>query len=129
MNIWTQKSIELANQRNYLDLLYRVYPISENAKREISDSIKADLRDSFDNRNDEKLLKTLIEQTNKNQIVFPIKDSYVAYLKHDNSAIDRNPNTVDRITSILYEMGYDRVIDKATSPKETNRQIGPLFGD
>ena len=116
MNIWTQKSIELANQRNYLDLLYRVYPISENARREISDSVKADLRDSFDNRNDEKLLKTLIEQTNRNQIVFPIKDSYVAYLKHDNSAIDRNPNT-------------DRVIDKATSPKETNRQIGPLFGD
>ena len=73
MNIWTQKSIELANQRNYLDLLYRVYPISENARREISDSIKADLRDSFDNRNDEKLLKTLIEQTNKKQIVFPIK--------------------------------------------------------
>ena len=129
MNIWTQNSIELANQRNYLDLLYRVYPISENARREISGSIKADLWDSFDNHNDEKLLKTLIEQTNKKQIVFPIKDSYVAYLKHDNSAIKRNPNTVDRITSILYEMGYDRVIDKATSPKETNRQIGPLFGD
>ena len=107
MNIWTQNSIELANQRNYLDLLYRVYPISENARREISGSIKADLWDSFDNHNDEKLLKTLIEQTNKKQIVFPIKDSYVAYLKHDNSAIKRNPNTVDRITSILYEMGYD----------------------
>ena len=103
MNIWTQKSIELANQRNYLDLLYRVYPISENARREISDSVKADLRDSFDNRNDEKLLKTLIDQTNRNRIVFPIKDSYVAYLKHDNSAIDRNPNTVDRITSIRSE--------------------------
>lgn len=129
MNIWTRKSIELANQRNYLDLLYRVYPISENARREISDDVKADLRDSFDMQNDEKLLKVLIDQTNKNKIVFPIKDSYVAYLKHDNSAIDRNPNTVDRITSILYEMGYDRVIDKATSPKETNRQIGPLFGD
>lgn len=24
MNIWTRKSIELANQKNYLDLLYRV---------------------------------------------------------------------------------------------------------
>lgn len=38
MNIWTRKSIELANQKNYLDLLYRVYPISENVRREISDS-------------------------------------------------------------------------------------------
>lgn len=129
MNIWTQKSIELANQRDYLDLLYRVYPISENARREIPDNVKIDLRDSFKTHNDKKLLKILIDQTIKSRIVFPIKDSYVAYLKHDNSAIDRNPNTVDRITSILYEMGYDRVIDKATSPKETNRQIGPLFGD
>lgn len=129
MNIWTKKSIELANQRDYLDLLYRIYPISENARREMSDNIKSDLRNAFDNRDAEKLLKTLIEQTNSKQIVFPIKDSYVAYLKHDNSAINRNPNTVNRITSILYEMGYDNIIDKATSPKETNRQIGPLFGD
>lgn len=129
MNIWTKKSIELANQRDYLDLLYRVYPISENAKRGISEEVKADLLDSFERRDDERLLKILINQTNKHKIVFPIKDSYVAYLKHDSSAIDRNPNTVDRITSILYEMGYDGIIDKATSPKETNRQIGPLFGD
>ena len=47
MNIWTQKSIELANQRDYLDLLYRVYPISENARREIPDNVKIDLRDSL----------------------------------------------------------------------------------
>ena len=74
-------------------------------------------------------MKILINQTNTKKIVFPIKDSYVAYLKHDAAAIERNPNTVDRITGILYEMGYEDIIDKATAPKETNRQIGPLFGD
>ena len=105
MNIWTKKSIELANQRDYLDLLYRIYPISENARREMSDNIKSDLRNAFDNHNDEKLLKTLIEQTNSKQIVFPIKDSYVAYLKHDNSAINRNPNTVNRITGLVKQFG------------------------
>ena len=129
MNIWTQKSIALANQKNYLDLLYRVYPISENAKREISDSVKSKLRDYFDNHDDKKILTTLIAQTRNKKIVFPIKDSYVAYLKHDTTAIERNPNTVDRITGILFDMGYDTVIDNATAPKETNRQIGPLFGD
>lgn len=129
MNIWTQKSIELANQRNYLDLLYRVYPISENARRELPDDTKNDLKDAFDSHDDEKLLRILIEQTIEKQVIFPIKDSYVPYLKHDNSAIRRNPNTVSRITSILYEMGYDKIIDKATSPKETNRQIGPLFNN
>lgn len=36
MNYWTQLSIEFANQRNYLDELYKVYPISPNLRREIS---------------------------------------------------------------------------------------------
>ena len=84
-----RKSIELANQKNYLDLLYRVYPISENVRREMSDSTKNDISNFFNGRNNIELLKILIDQTNKKQIVFPIKDSYVAFLKHDNSAIDR----------------------------------------
>lgn len=129
MNIWTQKSVELANQQNYLDLLYQVYPISANLRREMSDEIKNEIASAVADHNDEKLLRILISETNNKKIVFPIKDSYVAYLKHDSSAIDRNPNTVARITSILYEMGYDDIINKATAPKETNRQIGPLFGD
>lgn len=129
MNIWTQKSIELANQQNYLDLLYQVYPISANLQRQISDDVKDEIASALEARDNERLLKILIKETNRSNIVFPIKDSYVAYLKHDNSAIARNPKTVERITSILYEMGYDTIINKATAPKETNRQIGPLFGD
>lgn len=77
MNIWTRKSIELANQKNYLDLLYRVYPISENVRREISDSTKNDISNFFNGRNNIELLKILIDQTNKKQIVFPIKDKEV----------------------------------------------------
>ena len=30
MNIWTKKSIDLANQKNYLDLLFKIYPMSVN---------------------------------------------------------------------------------------------------
>ena len=127
MNIWTQRSIELANQRNYLDLLYRVYPLSANLRREVGDDIKNNIENAILSRDNEALLNILITQTNSKKIVFPIKDSYVAYLKHDNSALTRNPNTVNRIAGILYEMGYDDILDKATAPKETNRQIGPLF--
>lgn len=129
MNIWTKKSIELANQSNYLDLLYKIYPISENAQRQISDSDKATILNSFIKKDSKQLLNSLIRQTNDKKIVFPIKDSYVAFLRHDQTAIARNPNTVDRLTSILYEMGYDTLIDKATAPKETNRQMGPLFSE
>ena len=129
MNIWTQKSILLANQTDYLDQLYKIYPMANNLKREISDSIKSKINKAISARDNKNLLRILLQQTDSKKIVFPIKDSYIAFLKHDNTAIARNPNTVDRIAGILYEMGYDEIIDKATQPKETNRQLGPLFNE
>lgn len=122
MNIWTQKSIELANQRNYLDLLYKIYPMSNNLRREMKEEDIQKLNEYYEMRDKYKLLNLLLKQE-----VFPIKDSYVSYLKRDKSAINRNPATVDRIVGILYEMGINKIIDRTTAPKETNRQIGPLF--
>ncbi|MDD2637187.1 MAG: restriction endonuclease, partial [Bacteroidales bacterium] len=122
MNIWTSKSIDLASQRNYLDLLYKVYPMSINLRRELSDTVINSITKSFNQRNSSELLRILL-----NQEIFPIKDSYVAYLKRDKSAIDRNHCVVERITGMLYEMGLDEILDKVAAPKETNRQIGPLF--
>lgn len=122
MNVWTRKSIELANQRNYLDLLYKIYPMSMNLKRELSNIEIENIRYNFINRNSKELLNILLRQE-----IFPIKDSYVSYLRRDNKSIDRNPNTVERITGMLYEIGLEEIYNKITLPKETNRQIGPLF--
>lgn len=122
MNIWTEKSIDLATQKNYLDLLYKVYPMSVNLRRELPDLVASEIKSLFEHRDDSKLLELLLKQE-----IFPIKDSYVAYLKRDKSAIDRNPSTVERLTGILQELGVEEILDRATAPKETNRQIGPLF--
>jgi len=59
--------------------------------------------------------------------LFPIKDSYIAYLKRDHSAIERNPKTIARVCGRLYEMGINKLYEKCSEPKETNRQIGPFF--
>ena len=69
MNIWTQKSIELATQRNYLNLLYRVYPMSVNLRRELSKSTLNNIKIAFDSRDGNSLLKILLKQE-----MFPIKD-------------------------------------------------------
>lgn len=122
MNLWTQKSIDLAGQSNYLDQLYRVYPMSVNVRRELSESTQNEIRTHLNNQNGKNLLNVLLEQE-----IFPIKDSYVAYLKRDKTAINRNPATVSRLAGMLIEMGFDEILDKTTVPKETNRQIGPLF--
>ena len=59
--------------------------------------------------------------------LFPIKDSYVAYLKRDKNSISRNPRTVNRLAGRMYELGLKKLYEKCSEPKETNRQIGPLF--
>ncbi len=59
--------------------------------------------------------------------LFPIKDSYVAYLKRDKTALERNPATSARLLGRLYEMGLGKIFSRCSEPKETNRQIGPLF--
>ena len=122
MNYWTSLSIEYANQRNYLDDLFKVYPTIPEGIREINKSIWNCVEDAFRKKRNEQLIKHL-----SGLDLFPIKDSYVAYLKRDPSAIERNPETVKRLCGRLYEMGLDQIYMKCSEPKETNRQIGPLF--
>ncbi len=122
MNIWTKMSVEYANQKNYLDNLYKVYPISPNLRRELPADLQKNIEKAFSEKDDELLINNLLKLD-----LFPIKDSYVAYLRRDKSAIKRNPQTIKRIAGTIYDMGYDEVIEKCSMPKETNRQIGPMF--
>lgn len=122
MNHWTQLSIEFANQRNYLDRLFGVYPTIPEGIRDIDETLWNQVEQSFNERNNIDLLKVLLRLD-----LFPIKDSYVAYLKRDGNSIARNPNTADRLCGRLYEMGLSKIFEKCSEPKETNRQIGPLF--
>ena len=124
MNKWTELSIEYANQRSYLDDLFQVYPTIPEGIREIDDSIWKDVEKEFKKKNNILLVKELLKLG-----LFPIKDSYIAYLKRDKASIERNPKTINRISGRLYEMGLDKIFEKCSNPKETNRQIGPMFKD
>lgn len=122
MNHWTELSIAFANQRNYLDQLYKVYPTIPEGIRDIDNDNWRKIEKSFKEKNNIELIKHLLELE-----LFPIKDSYVAYLKRDPSSIERNPETINRLSGRLYEMGLETIFERCSEPKETNRQIGPLF--
>lgn len=122
MNYWLKLSIEYANQRSYLDDLFQVYPTIPEGIRDIDENIWEEVEQAFKNTDNTGLLKSLLKFD-----LFPIKDSYVAYLKMDPSAIERNTATVNRLCGRLYEMGLDNIFKRCSEPKETNRQIGPLF--
>ena len=89
-NYWTQLSIDFANQRNYLDELFSVYPTIPEGIRTISETLWSEVEQSFDQvTNNLELFKALLKFD-----LFPIKDSYIAYFKRDKSAIERKFQTL-----------------------------------
>ncbi len=122
MNNWTKLSIEYANQRSYLDDLFQVYPTIPEGIREMDSDIWFQIEKFFKQKDNIALIKELLKLD-----LFPIKDSYVAYLKRDATAIERNPRTINRLCGRLYEMGLEKIYQKCSEAKETNRQIGPMF--
>ncbi len=122
MNHWLKLSIEYANQRSYLDDLFRVYPTIPDGIRDIEAERWEQIELAFRKKDNQELLEHLLRLD-----LFPIKDSYIAYLKRDKTAISRNPQTINRICGRLYELGLEKIYERATEPKETNRQIGPMF--
>ena len=105
-----------------MDDLFKIYPTIPEGIRDMNENLWKEIEKAFNKRNNIDLLKRLL-----NLDLFPIKDSYVAYLKRDSSSIERNPETVNRLCGRLYEMGLEDIFSKCSEPKETNRQIGPLF--
>ncbi|MBO8438841.1 MAG: restriction endonuclease [Bacteroidetes bacterium] len=122
MNYFTKISIDLANQKDYLDQLFKVYPLSPDSIRDIDPIIWENVVESFNRNDNESLIKALLSLN-----LFPIKDGYVPYLRKDPSAILRNPQTVNRICGRVRELGIEKLFERCSEPKETNRQMGPLF--
>ena len=122
LNPWVEMSIDYAGQRSYLDDLFHVYPTIPEGIRDIDNALWQEVEKAFKKRDNISLLENLLKLE-----LFPIKDSYVAYLKRDKSALKRNPATADRLAGRLYEVGLDEIFSRSSEPKETNRQIGPLF--
>ena len=89
MNYFLSQSIELANTKNYLDELFRVYPMSPDLLREIDEAKWDIFAREFEQNNQSKIIESLLDFE-----LFPIKDSYVAYLRRDRSAIVRNHKTI-----------------------------------
>lgn len=122
LNYWTELSIQYANQQSYLDDLFQVYPTIPEGIRDINPNRWENVQVAFQNQDNHVLIEELLKFD-----LFPIKDSYIAFLKRDKSSILRNPKTIDRICDRLYEMGLDKIFERCSEPKETNRQMGGVF--
>jgi hypothetical protein len=122
MNYWTALSIAYANQRSYLDDLFTVYPTIPEGIRDINQNQWKKIEIAFANQDNFELVSTLLKLKK-----FPIKNSYVSFLRKDAASLLRNPQTVNRLAGSMYEMGLGRLYEKCTEPKETNTQMRPMF--
>jgi hypothetical protein len=121
MNEWARRTLSLVNNQDYLDRLQQIYP-HEEGERDVAPDVFDSIRQSFDEHNDVALLNQLLDLEK-----FPYKDSYIAFLRADRGAIERNPQTVQRISNKLYSMGIEGVIGGITEPKEANTRRGNQF--
>lgn len=124
MNEYLRESIEIANNYDYLDRLYSVYPISNNVRRNINESVLKKLKDAYISQDNSSLIKQALKLE-----LFPLKDSYVAYLKRDETAIEKNPKTINRLAGSMYQLGWEKFLMNISEPKEANRQMGSKFKD
>ena len=122
INKWTKKSIYLANKPGYLDALSTIYVMNINVERPLTTGLEQQIRIAYDKKNTPALIHLLLDNS-----VFPVKDSYVGFLRIKRVAIGENPNTIKRIGERLYAMGVDALLREASRPKETNRQLGHSF--
>ncbi len=122
MNKWIKKSIEIANAPGYLDKLDRIYVMNVNPERPLENDVEKAIRRAFEERNTEVLIKLLLGAD-----VFPVKDSYIGFIRAKKEAIEQNPITIRRIGERLYSLGINKLLQDATRPKETNRQLGSAF--
>jgi hypothetical protein len=122
MNYFTELSIEYANQRSYLDDLFQVYPTIPEGIRDINQNRWEEIEIAFKNQDNFEMIGHLLKLKK-----FPLKNSYVSFLRKDPTSLYRNPQTVNRLAGSIYEMGLSRLYEKCTEPKETNTQMGPMF--
>lgn len=122
MNRFLEMSLDYASQRSYLDDLFSVYPTIPNGIREINHTVWEKVQCAYEAKDNLELVRAMLELE-----LFPIKDSYVAYMKRDKGSLKRNPRTVNRIASQIMQMDLGELYKRCSEPKETNRQIGPMF--
>ncbi|MDR0755001.1 MAG: hypothetical protein LBF04_06395 [Prevotellaceae bacterium] len=124
MNSWTELSIEYAKQMSYLDDLFIVYSAIPAGIRESNEEIWGNVEKAFNQQSNDLQISELL-----NLDLFPIKDSNIACLKRDKTAIEHNLRTINRICGRLYESGLDKIYEQCSKPKESSRQIRPMFYD
>ena len=123
MNPWIRRSIELAENSDYLDQLASIYELPTGIlRRPLSPNDRLEVDRLLDEEDFVGLIKLALRLK-----CFPFQEPYVGSFRADGAAIDRNPRTVRRIAEALRGMTREDIIEGLERPKRINRMLGNLF--
>ncbi|WP_052080845.1 hypothetical protein [Porphyromonas sp. COT-239 OH1446] len=77
MNQWLQQSIEYANQRSYLDDLFRVYPTIPDGIREVDQALWREVEQSFELQDNEALVRAMLKMKLFHSITTTYRDAHI----------------------------------------------------
>ncbi len=122
-NQWALKSIELANNGNYLDKLHHVYPVDISEFRELDSELVGELSRAIAKKDPVELFRICLELP-----VFPVEHPYVAYFRYDDKTfLKHNPEVAKKIGNILLNLRVDEIIAMGTKPKRAVKRYGQAF--
>ncbi len=122
-NLWAQKSIDLANTKNYLDQLKVIYPIEIQSTRNIDPDLFREINIAHQKKDAGRIFMASLELP-----VFPIEHPYVGFIRYDpNKFIQQNPQVVRYIGDALLAMRIDEILLLGAKPKRPVKQYGQAF--
>jgi hypothetical protein len=122
MNKWVKRSIDLANTKNYLDLLFDIYLVSEEQMRELLKESRVDIVKNYNKKDKVGLIQSFFKLKK-----FPINDPYIASLRKYPFLIVKNPKTIDRIGRKLFSIKINNLLKLVIQAKSPSRQFGQSF--
>lgn len=122
-NKWTISSIKKANSVGYLDELFNIYSFEvAPPPRILTKEVWDHIRDSYIKKDKASLIKHLLELER-----FPIDNPYIGFLRMNKNAIKNNSTIVDKIASLIKNLGINELKHRCEASKASSRQMGQKF--
>jgi hypothetical protein len=128
VNLWTMKTLKLAEEGDYLDKLLEIYPAELPPNRPLRENIKKEIKNLYEAGKYEDLVNLLLDLDRP----FPVEHPYAALLRYlgkgqRKKVMERNPQVVKALADLLASLGPNNIIKGIERPKDINRVLGNAF--
>ncbi|MCQ4449011.1 MAG: hypothetical protein NO076_07245, partial [Sulfolobales archaeon] len=128
VNLWTMKTLKLAEEGDYLDKLLEIYSAKLPPNRPLPENIKKEIKNLYEAGKYEDLVNLLLDLDRP----FPVEHPYAALLRHldegqRKEVMRRNPQVVKVLANLLASLGPNNIIKGVERRKDINRVLGNAF--